>query len=483
MPRRFAHPTLSNMTDVAYLSIEELAGRMAAGDLTSVELTRLYLQRIADSDLRAVLETNPDAEEVALGLDRERRDGRTRGPLHGMPILVKDNIDTADRMRTTAGSLALLESRPRRDATVVARLRAAGAVLLGKSNLSEWSGYRGFRMPEGWSARGGQTLNPYGAGRSPAGSSSGSAAAVAAGLCVAALGTETAGSIVYPASVCGVVGLKPTVGLTSRAGVIPATISADTVGPLTRNVADAATVLAAIAEPDAPTSRAIGLRVGVARQIGFGQSRHAEAAAEAAIDALRAAGVEVVDPVEIPSAGVANTQETIAVAVAYELRHSLNAYLAERADPVVRSIADLIAFNERHEHDELSQFGQEILHLAQALGGPLTDPVYLDALARMRRWGRDEGIDAALREHRLAAILVPTTGPALMIDNVNGDHPADTQCELAAFAGYPAITVPAGQVRGLPLGVMLMTTAYQESALVRLALLLERSGLAWQPPL
>jgi len=472
------------MTDVAFLSIAELAGQMAAGDLTSVELTRLYLQRIADSGLRAVLETNPDAEEIALRLDRERRDGHTRGPLHGMPILIKDNIDTADRMHTTAGSLALLESRPRRDATVVARLRAAGAVVLGKTNLSEWSGYRGFRMPEGWSARGGQTRNPYGAGRSPAGSSSGSAAAVASGLCAAALGTETAGSIVYPASVCGVVGLKPTVGLTSRTGVIPATISADTVGPLARSVADAATVLAAIAEPDAPspTGASGGLRVGVARQIGFGQSRHSDAAAETAIEALRAAGVEIVDPVEVPSAGVANTQETIAVAVAYELKHSLNAYLAERADPIVRCIADLIAFNERRDEQELSLFGQEILQLAQALGGPLTDPVYLDALARMRRWGRDEGVDAALRTHRLAAILVPNAGPAAMIDNVNGDHPADAQCELPAFAGYPAITVPSGQVRGLPLGAMLMTTAYQEPALVRLALLLERAGLAWQPP-
>jgi amidase len=306
---------------------------------------------------------------------------------------------------------------------------------------------------------------------------------VAAGLCVAALGTETAGSIVYPATVCGVVGLKPTVGLTSRDGVIPATISADTVGPLARTVADAATVLAAIAEPDAPSATGIaGLRVGVARQIGFGQSRHADAAAEAAIETLRTAGVEIVDPVEIPSAGAAATQETIAVAVAHELRHALNAYLVERADPAVRSIADLIAFNERHAEQELSRFGQEILHLAQAMGGPLTDPAYLDARAQLRRWGRDEGIDAALRQHRLAAILVPTTGPALMTDDVNGDHPADAQCELAAFAGYPAITVPAGQVRGLPLGVMLMSTAYSEPALVRLARLLEPDGPAWRPP-
>lgn len=487
-------------------SIAELRRRMQAGEATARQITEAYLERIdrLNPTLRAVIETNPDAVGTAEQLDAERAGGRERGPLHGIPILLKDNIDTADRTLTTAGSLALVDSRPARDATVAAKLRAAGAVLLGKANLSEWANFRSTRSSSGWSARGGQGSNVYALDRTPSGSSSGSAQAVAASLAAAAIGTETDGSILSPAGSNMVVGIKPTVGLTSRAGVIPIADSQDTVGPFGRTVADAAAVLGALthrtggADPRDPATRASGghahtdytrfldpdglrgARIGVARQTYFGYSPHADAAAEAAIRVLRARGAVVVDPADIPTAAEMAASGAEFTVLLYEFKDGINRYLAGRGS-AVRTLAELIAFNIAHAGEELVHFGQEIFEQAQEKG-PLTDPAYVEALRTSRQLSRERGIDAVLREHRLDALVTPTTAPPYKIDHVNGDSFLGASSQPAAMAGYPAVTVPAGFASGLPLGVTFTGTAWSEPVLLRLAFAFEQATAARQPP-
>ena len=492
-------------------TIGDLQSRMEAGQLTCRALVRAYLRRIERVDrtgpgrvgLRAVLEVNPEAERIATALDAERRQHGARGPLHGIPVLVKDNMDTADRLHTSAGSLALAGSRPKRDATVVERLRAAGAVLLGKTNLSEWSNIRSPRSSSGWSARGGQTRNPYALDRSPSGSSSGSAAAVAANLAAATLGTETDGSILCPAAACCVVGIKPTVGLTSRAGVIPIAHSQDTVGPICRTVADAATVLGALVgvDPRDPATAESeerlhtdyrqfldagalhGARIGIPREVYYGYSPPANQVAEQAIDAIVSAGAEIVDPADIPGATemAGFTAERELDVLLYELKHDLNAYLAERGDPRIRSLADVIAFNQAHAGTELRHFGQELFLAAQSKG-PLTEPAYLEALASNRRLSREQGIDKLMDELRLDALLVPTSTPPWTIDLVNGDHVLGEGSTPAALAGYPAVSVPAGYADGLPVGVTFFGRAWSEPTLIRLAHAFEQATKVRRPP-
>ncbi|MEY4939590.1 MAG: Glutamyl-tRNA(Gln) amidotransferase subunit [Verrucomicrobiota bacterium] len=482
----------------AEATIDGLQQRMAAGTLTARELTVAYLQRIADLDqagpqLKAVIEVNPDALAIAERLDAERKAGRVRGPLHGIPILIKDNIATADRMETTAGSLALLGAKPPRDAHVVTRLREAGAVLLGKTNLSEWANFRGERSVSGWSGRGGQTRNPYAQDRSPSGSSSGSAVAVAANLCVAAIGTETNGSIVSPASVCGIVGFKPTVGLVSRSGIIPIAETFDTAGPMTRTVRDAALILAAIAgvdERDAATAplpaalaekiaakpRANALsqaRIGLVRG-GVPRSDVAQAL-ESALAALRAAGAEVIDLGEY--AGIAASSRERTEIMLYEMKAGINAYLAQLVPgKSPRTLADLIKFNDENWATEQPLFGQQQFTRAQAKG-PLTDADYLAAREKCRRLGRVEGIDALIGQHRLNALVALTTGPApLITPPAAGDplfgpkgHGAGGGSTLPAMAGYPSVTVPMAQIAGLPFGLMFYASAWSEAELIALA--------------
>jgi amidase len=484
-----------------------LQAEMVAGRLTARDLAERYLARIGASNregpcLNAVIETNPDALAIAAGLDEERRAGHIRGPLHGIPILVKDNIATGDRMESTAGSLALVGTRPK-EAFVIGRLRAAGAVILGKANLSEWANFRSTRSTGGWSARGGQGVNPYALDLTPCGSSSGSAAAVAANIAAAALGTETDGSILCPASVNGVVGIKPTVGLTSRSGVIPIAHSQDTVGPLARSVADAAALLGAIAGPD-PADSATGVaavtdyarfldsdglrgaRIGVARDVYWGYSEKADAVAEAALAALKAAGAVLIDPASIPTAGdMARgwppTDNSALTVLLYEFKADINAYLAALPDTPVRTLADLIAFNAAHRDEEMRYYGQELFLQAEAKG-PLTDEAYRAALARNHRLSRAEGIDAVMTAHRLDALVMPTTNPPWKIDIVNGSRGLGNSARAAALAGYPAISVPAGHVFGLPVGLTFIARAFEEPALIRIAYGFEQATRARRTP-
>jgi amidase len=475
----------------AEATIEDLQARMAAGSLTARELTSAYLARIAAVDragpkLNAVIELNPDALAIAEKLDAERKAGKVRGPLHGIPVLLKDNIATVDRMETTAGSLALVGARPPRDAHVAAKLREAGAVILGKANLSEWAYFRGNRGSSGWSARGGQTLNPYALDRNPSGSSSGSAAAVSANLCVAAIGTETNGSIVSPASACGVVGLKPTVGRVSRAGIIPISITQDTAGPMTRTVRDAALVLAAISGPDprddatapSPLGAAVdlvapfragalkGARIGVLRGP-FGFHPRMEGVLDTLIAALREAGAEVVDNAKVATLSRFGAAE--GEVLSYEFKDGVNRYLAGLGpNSPVKSLEDVIAFNLAHREKELSFFGQEDLVAAQARG-PLTEPAYLAARETILRLTRTEGIDATMDAGKYDALVMLTRGPAHLTDHVNGDSSSGGSASLAAVAGYPSITVPAATVRGLPVGLSFVGRAWSEAKLLSLA--------------
>jgi amidase len=480
---------------------------MTSGEATAQDLAQTFLQRIEDIDrsgpaLRSVIETNPDAMDIAGGLDDERRRGKIRGPLHGIPVLLKDNIDTLDRMATAAGSLALAGSRPQKDAFVVSLLRQAGAVLLGKANLSEWANFRSTHSSSGWSGRGGQTRNPYVLDRSPCGSSSGSAAAVAAGLAPVSLGTETDGSILCPGAFCGVVGIKPTVGLTSRAGVIPISHTQDTVGPFARTVAEAALVLAAIsgADPADPVpgqsaenfTRTYtnfldpeglkGARVGVSRKVFFGYSDKADSVIEKAIEALRQAGADIIDPADIPTAEEMQKSETELEILLYEFKADLNSYLtAHQSTEGPRSLADLIAFNESHATQELRFFGQEIFLQAEEKG-PLTDPAYLEALAEGRRLSRTDGIDKVMDQHGLDALVMPTAAPAFNVDLVNGDHFSGGSSQPAAMAGYPAITVPAGFSFDLPIGLTFIGRAYSEAVLLKLAYAYEQLTQERRPP-
>lgn len=492
--------------DVAELDIAALQSGMARGKWTSRQLCEAYFARIDALDrkgptLRSVLQRNPDALAIADALDRERAAGRTRGRLHGIPVLIKDNIDTRDRMTTAAGSLALARGSARRDAFVAARLRAAGAVLLGKTNLSEWANFRSTHSSSGWSAMAGQTRNPYALDRTPSGSSSGSGAAVAASLCAAAVGTETNGSITSPAAAQSLVGMKPTVGLVSRAGIIPISHTQDTAGPMARTVRDAAILLGAIASAD-PSDEATagssghvaadytrfldanglrGARIGVPRKRYTGYSPGADRVLGSALEVLRRAGATVVDPADIPTAATLGRRSFDVLL--YEFKHDLNAYLAARADPSLpRTLADLIAFNDAHRAQEMPYFGQEIFTMAEAKG-PLTDADYRTALEYGLRQTRAEGIDAVLREHRLDALVAPTHGPPSLIDLVNGDpNGGGSFTSPAAIAGYPHITVPAGYSFGLPVGISFVGTAWSEPTLLRLAYAFEQAARVRQAP-
>jgi amidase len=484
--------------EFAEATIEDLQSRMASGGLTSERLTAAYLERIEKIDragpqLNAVIEINPDALAIAAELDAERQAGTVRGPLHGIPILLKDNIATADKMQTTAGSLALVGSKPPRDAFVVTRLRAAGAVILGKTNLSEWANFRGERSVSGWSARGGQTRNPYVLDRSPLGSSAGSAVAVAANLCVAAIGTETTGSIVAPASVCDVVGLKPTVGFVSRAGVIPVAASFDTAGPITRTVRDAALVLAALAGVDARDAATTALPAELATQISApppggalkgtrigwlrapGSRPYMDRATMTALQVIRAAGAQVIDLGEMPRLAELNPARL--EVMLYEMKAGINAYLAELGpDSPMKTLADVIAFNDDRWSVEQPLFGQQYFMRAQAKG-PLTERAYLEAREKSWRLTRTEGIDALMTRHRLDAIVSVTTGaPPLIVrspvpDPVFGPAgPGGGGGALApAVAGYPSITVPMAEAAGLPFGLLFFGRAWSEPKLIALA--------------
>jgi len=479
-------------------TLDQMAEGMKAGRWTAEGLARHYLARIRTLDrttLHAVLEINPEALDIARALDRERREKGPRGPLHGIPVLLKDNIDTGDRMQTTAGSLALLGARPPVDAPIVARLRAAGAVILGKTNLSEWANLRSSRSISGWSGRGGLTRNPYVLDRNCSGSSSGSGAAVAANLCAAAVGTETDGSIVSPATSCGIVGLKPTVGLLSRAGIIPLSHTQDTAGPMTRKVRDAAILLGAMAGPD-PRDPATagckahpdyttfldaaglkGARLGVARAF-FSGNRGVLELMEATLKALAAQGAVLVDPVDVPTAGYEKAELE---AMLYEFKAGLNAYLAGRGVTTpIRDMASLIEFNERMKDKEMPLFGQEYLYDAQAKG-PLTDPAYLKALETCRTLSR-QGIDAVMDTHRLDAIIAPTGTPAWVTDLVNGDNYGTSCATPAAVAGYPHLTVPAGFVMGLPVGLSFFGRAWSEPVLLKLGYAFEQATKARRAP-
>lgn len=437
--------------------------------------------------LNAIVERNPQALAIAHAMDRERRAGRVRGPLHGVSVLLKDNIDTGDEMLTSAGSLAMAALPAPADAELVRRLRAAGAVMLGKTNLSEWANFRGQRSVSGWSARGGQTRNPHALDRSPSGSSSGSAAAVAAGLAPLAVGTETDGSLVTPASMCGVVAIKPTVGWVSQRGLVPIAHSMDTAGPIARSVADAVLLLLAMADTDAagPAGRAAmaslaaldlaasgtgalrGARLGVARAY-FGLHPGADHLAEQALGALRDAGAVLVEvPRVVPdSAALGAAEYTLLL---HEFKHGLNHYLAGRGRSArVGSLSELIRFNLDHAEQELALFGQEHLIAAEAVG-PLTDPAYRSARQTCHRLARREGIDAVMARHRLDALIAPTTGPAYLIDTVYGDRFPGGCSQPAAVAGYPHVTVPMGAVQGLPVGLSFFGRAWQEPGLLRLA--------------
>lgn len=494
---------LANLEEV---TIADLQAAMDAGQISATALVLTYIARIEALDrhgptLKSVLEINPDAVAIARALDQERRESGPRGPLHGIPILIKDNIDTADQMMTTAGSLALMNSKPAKDATIAAKLREAGAIILGKTNMSEWANFRSTQSSSGWSGRGGQCKNPYALRRNPCGSSSGSGIAASANLCVAAIGTETDGSIVCPSTANGLVGIKPTVGLTSRAGVIPISHNQDTIGPMARTVADAAAVLGAMTgvDPDDPMTAASagksytdytqflnpnglqGARIGVARKGVSGYSPETDAIFESAIAAMADAGAVIVDPADIPTIDEINQGPTEFEVLLYDFKHDLNAYLANRNDPEIHTLADLIRFNEEHHDEELRYFGQEIFLMAQEKG-PLTDQAYLDALATNHRLGRTEGIDRVLQEHDLDAIVAPTGSPAWTTDLINGDHFLGASSSPAAIAGYPLVTVPGGFSFGLPVGITFMGTAFSEPTLIRLAYAFEQATKVRKAP-
>jgi amidase len=441
--------------------------------------------------------------QLADALDAERKSKGVRGPLHGIPVLIKDNIGTADRMTTTAGSLALEGSIPAADSFVARRLREAGAVILGKTNLSEWANFRSTHSSSGWSGRGGQGRNPYALDRNPSGSSSGTGGAIAASYAAVGLGTETDGSIVSPSNNCGLVGIKPTVGLVSRAGIVPLAHSQDTAGPMARTVTDAAILLGVLvgADPrDVATRNALrrgqrdytkylepngleGARIGVPRKAMFKQNVHADRVAEQALDVLRKLGAVLVDPADLPSSD--EFQKSELEVLLYEFKSDLNTYLAgltgkeagraaADADGRPRTLKDLIAFNEQHKDREMPYFGQELFEMAEEKG-PLGDPKYAAALANGYKWARVQGIDALMARHRLDAFVAPTSAPASLIDLVNGDYGPGGSSSYAAVAGYPHITVPAGFAYGLPVGLSFFGGEYSEPTLIRLAYAFEQA--------
>ena len=498
--------TEATSPDVAYASIDQLQQRMDAGALDSRQLARALLDRVQRIDrsgptLRAVIETNPDVLPLADALDAKRT--RSHGPLYGIPVLLKDNIETGDHMLTTAGSLALIDAPAARDASLVERLRKAGALILGKTNLSEWANFRSSHASSGWSGRGGQTKNPYVLDRNPCGSSAGSAVAVAAGLATVAIGTETDGSIICPAAMNGIVGIKPTLGLVSRRGIVPISHNQDTAGPMARSVADAATLLSVIAGSDPRDPATLeadrhatdytkfldpnglrGKRIGVVRQLA-GAEPNADRVLAQSIALMKAQGAIVVDPVTLPHLAELGDREF--TVLLYDFKHDVNVYLASRRGLKVKTLADLIAFNQAHAAEEMPWFGQELFENAEQKGPP-SDKVYADALATAKRLSGPEGIDAALQSQQLDALLAPSWGPAFVTDPVLGDHIVSGDptvggaSQPAAVAGYPSITVPAGFAHGLPVGIVLFGAKWSEPVLISIAYGFEQHAKAWQAP-
>jgi amidase len=483
-------------------TVPDLQQQMKQGALTAERMAVLYLERIEEIDrrgpmLRSVIETNPDALAIARALDAEYKAKGPRGPLHGIPVLLKDNIDTADNMQTTAGSLALAGKPAVRDSWVAARLRAAGAVILGKTNLSEWANFRSTRSTSGWSGRGGQTRNPYALDRNPCGSSSGSGVAISANLCALAIGTETDGSVVCPSSMCGLVGIKPTLGLISRSGIIPISHSQDTAGPMARTVEDAALLLGAMTGVDAidPSTQASagksysdytqfldpnglrGARIGVARQY-FNIGPAVTAVMEECIALMRQIGAEIVDPADLPTHE--EWRDTELQVLLYEFKSGLNQYLSTRGG-AVKSLEDCMAFNRAHRADEMPIFEQEIMEQAQQKG-PLSEKAYKDALKANQRLTRKEGIDAVLNKYKLDTIVAPTAGPAWLTDWVCGDRTDSGCASPPAVAGYPHITVPAGAKFGLPLGISFFGAPWSEPKLLRFAYAFEQARKARRKP-
>ena len=486
------------------MTVADLQQGMASGKLTARALVEKYLARIDALDrhgpgVNSVIELNPDAISIAEALDHERKQKGSRGPLHGLPVLIKDNIDTSDRMMTTAGSLAMVGPAPAKDSTVARQLRAAGAVILGKTNLSEWANIRSSHSTSGWSGRGGLTRNPYALDRNPCGSSSGSGAAVSANFCALAVGTETDGSVVCPSSLNGIVGIKPTLGLISRAGIVPIAHSQDTAGPMARTVRDAAILLTALAGPD-PSDAATaagagktapdytkfldpgglrGARIGVARKY-FGFNDPVDQLMANVLDEIKRQGAEITDPADLPSHG--KFDDTEFTVLLYETKADLNAYLANRGPGTpMHSLEEIIAFNDRNRDKEMPYFGQDVFLKAQAKG-PLTEKEYLDALEANHRLSRAEGIDAVMDQFHLDALVAPTQGPAWLTDLINGDHAAGGCSNAAAVAGYPHITVPAGFIDGLPVGISFFGRAWSEPTLLKLAYAFEQATRARKLP-
>jgi amidase len=486
------------------ITIPELQDGMKSGKFTARSLVEKYRERIDEIDKRgpainALIELNPDALSIADALDQERRAKGPRGPLHGIPVLIKDNIDTADQMMTTAGSLALVGSKPTKDSFVAQKLRAAGAVILGKTNLSEWANIRSSHSVSGWSGRGGLTKNPYALDRNPCGSSSGTGAGISANLAAVGIGTETDGSIVCPSSANGLAGIKPTVGLVSRGGIIPISHSQDGAGPMCRTVRDAAILLGALTgvDPDDAATAASagksqsnyaqycdlnglkGARIGVARKY-FGFNDAVDALMEQALNTMKAQGATLVDPADITTLGKFDESELLIFF--YELKADLNAYLARLGPGVpVRTLQDIIDFNDRNRQKEMPYFGQDLFLKAQAKG-PLTDKEYLDAVAKNHQLARTEGIDALMDQYKLNAIVAPTGGPAWLTDLINGDHSAGGSSNAAAVAGYPNINVTAGFIFSLPVGISFFGRAWSEPILIKLAYSFEQATKARQAP-
>ena len=468
------------------LTISDLQKAMQSGKYSSKQLIEKYSDRIGDIDkkgpaLNSVIEMNPDAERIAAELDRERKEKGARGPLHGIPILIKDNIDTADRMMTTAGSLALVGAKPARDAFVAKKLRDAGAVILGKTNLSEWANFRSTKSTSGWSGRGGQTKNAYVLDRNPCGSSSGSGAATAANLCAAAIGTETDGSIVCPSSANSLVGIKPTLGKISGAGIVPIAHSQDTAGPMARTVGDAWALLNSLAvmPPSFQQIKMQGLRLGIARKH-FGFNEHVDKVMNDCLAELKKLGCVLVDPADIPTSGKFDDSEF--QVLLYEFKADLNAYLAGLGPGApVRSLKDVIEFNEKNRDREMPFFGQDIMIKAQEKG-PLTTKAYLDLLQKNHLLTRTQGIDFVLKKHGVAALVAPTGGPAWPTDWINGDHFTGGYSSASAVAGYPHVTVPAGYVFGLPVGISFFGGANSEHVLLQIAAAFEQATKARKPP-
>jgi len=487
--------------DFAEASIAELQDRMHRGEVTSEQLVSWYLQRIETIDrngpeLNAILETNPDALQTARALDEERRESGPRGPMHGIPVILKANIDTADKMRTSAGSLALADHSPAIDAFIVSRMRDAGAVILGKANLSEWANFRSERSSSGWSSVGGQTRNPYDTARNPCGSSSGSAVAVAASLTAVAVGTETDGSVVCPSGINGIVGIKPTLGLLSRSGIIPIAHSQDTAGPMGRSVRDAAILLGAMSGTDTNDTASAALadtpsdftsnltadglagkRIGVIRSYyGAGSNPGVDALFEQSIDLLKSKGAEIVDQIEIDTSDMNDAEYEVLL---YEFKTDLNRYLEQTGAPL-KTLAEIISFNKANSDSVMPIFGQEILLKSQDRG-PLTESEYLQALETSRRIAQD-GLDSTLAAHELDALIAPTNGPAWMTDHANGDTFHIGSSSLAAVSGYPSITVPAGFVSELPIGISFMGIAGSDKQLIEIAYAFEQASAARLPP-